>query len=100
MHSPSQATFADGENYLASDTPFRPFKTTALNKTQGGPRMESLSQSGASSTEMQLLNGEIVYLRQRLQMEVLANQELEQVIVPFPLWIQSVLDVDQVSTIQ
>ena len=62
--------------------------------------MESLSQSGASSTEMQLLNGEIVYLRQRLQMEVLANQELEQVIVPFPLWMQSALDVDQVSTIQ
>ena len=28
---------------------------------------------------MQLLNGEIVHLRQRLQMEVLANQELEEV---------------------
>ena len=28
---------------------------------------------------MQLLHGEIVHLRQRLQMEVLANQELEEV---------------------
>jgi hypothetical protein len=100
MHSPAQTTFADGEKYLASDTPFRHFKTTTLNESQGGPRMESLSQSGASSTEMQLLNGEIVYLRQRLQMEMLANQELEQVIVPFPLWMQPALDVDQVSTIQ
>jgi hypothetical protein len=33
-------------------------------------------------------------------MEMLANQELEQVIVPFPLWMQPALDVDQVSTIQ
>jgi hypothetical protein len=32
---------------------------------------------------MQLLNGEIVHLRQRLQMEVLANQELEEVMNHF-----------------
>jgi hypothetical protein len=48
-------------------------------------KAERLSQSGTTATELQLLSGEVVHLRQRLQMEVLANQELEEVISRFSL---------------
>jgi hypothetical protein len=48
-------------------------------------KAECLSQSGTTATELQLLSGEVVHLRQRLQMEVLANQELEEVISRFSL---------------
>jgi hypothetical protein len=78
-HSPRQGLVADDEKRAAFNTPLRSFKAAAMHESHGRPRTESLSQSGAAATEVQLLNGEIVYLRQRLQMEVLANQELEQV---------------------
>lgn len=81
---PLQESIADEEKPVALHTPFRCFKPTAMNESQEASRTESLSQSVATSTEMQLLNGEIVYLRQRLQMEILANQELEQVL--FFVW--------------
>jgi len=32
-----------------------------------------------AAADLQLLSGEVVHLRQRLQMEALANQELEEV---------------------
>jgi hypothetical protein len=53
--------------------------TNVANEFHGGATRDHLLQSGGTLTEMQLLNGEIVHLRQRLQMEVLANQELEEV---------------------
>jgi hypothetical protein len=60
-------------------TPFRRFQSGLLNESQVLARSDPLNHSASTSTEVQLLNGEIVHLRQRLQMEVLANQELEEV---------------------
>lgn len=81
---PLQASIADDEKHVALHAPFSCFKTSVMNESQEEPRIESLNQSVATSTELQLLSGEIVYLRQRLQMETLANQELEQVL--FFVW--------------
>jgi hypothetical protein len=75
-----QAIVAD-ENSFVHRTPFHKLNTSAANEFQGSMSSDHLKQSGGSLTEMQLLSGEIAHLRQRLQMEVLANQELEEVIV-------------------
>jgi hypothetical protein len=75
-----QAIIGD-EKSFEPRTPIHHLNTNAANEFQGSKTSEHLKLSGSTSTEMQLLNGEIAHLRQRLQMEVLANQELEEVIV-------------------
>jgi hypothetical protein len=72
-------TISVGQNSVAPRSlPHQP-QSSALNESVGGLTGDVLKRSGGSSTEMLLLNSEIVHLRQRLQMEVLSNQELEEV---------------------
>ena len=83
VSSPSPHTFQTvsvGENSAASRPLSNQPQTSALNESVGGLTGDVLKQSGGAATELWLLNSEIVHLRQRLHMEVLSNQELEEVI--------------------